>query len=165
MNEHLVSELVERAKRDQAMRLKALDNPFRWDDSVDRSNTKYLKQLLEIDGWPTISIVGEEASQSAWLIAQHADHDIEFQERCLTLMQNLPEGEIKPANIAYLEDRIRVNKGLPQLYGSQFDGEGKSFGPRPIEDEAHVDERRASIGLEPFAAYKAEMIERYTKKK
>jgi len=32
------------------------------------------------------------------------------------------------------------------------DGE---FGPQPIDDPARLDQRRATAGLEPFAAYEA----------
>lgn len=65
-------------------------------------------------------------------------------------MKSLPEDEVSSANIAYLEDRVRVNHGLPQLYGTQFYKEGELFGPRPIEDIANLDARRAAAGLEPF---------------
>lgn len=161
MNENIAAELIQRAERDQEMRKKTLQNPFHWDGSLDKKNAKFLKHLIEQDGWPTISAVGATASQAAWLIAQHADHDITFQKRCLALMQNLPDGEVRPANIAFLEDRILVNEDKPQRYGTQFKGEGHSFGPHPIEDEAHLDARRASMGLEPFAAYKANMLAQY----
>lgn len=161
MNESTRAELLERAKRDQAMRLETLKHPFKWDGHLAKTNAKYLKQLVEQDGWPTISGVGSDAAQAAWLLVQHADHDIEFQERCLTLMQNLPEAEVRPQNIAALTDRIRINRNLPQLYGTQFQGEGKKFGPYPIEDEARLDERRRQFGLESFAQYKARMIAQY----
>ena len=165
MNDTVGPELIRRAERDQEMRKKTLKNPFHWNASIDNNNAKYLKQIVEQDGWPTISSVGATASQAAWLLVQHADHDIEFQKRCLALMQNLPEGEINPANIAYLEDRILVNQGLPQRYGTQFQGEGHSFGPHPIEDERSLDTRRADVGLEPFAVYKTTMLEQYNPKK
>jgi hypothetical protein len=161
MNENIGPELIKRAKHDVDMRKKTLKNPFHWNPSIDNDNAKYLQQLVEQDGWPTISSVGETASQAAWLIVQHADHEVAFQKRCLALMQNLPEGEVNPANIAFLEDRILINDGKPQKYGTQFQGEGRSFGPYPIEDESTLDQRRKAMGLEPFAEYKATMFAQY----
>jgi hypothetical protein len=46
---------------------------------------------------------------------------------------------------------VRVAQARPQVYGTQF----ARAGPQPIEDEEHLDERRAAVGLEPFADYAA----------
>ncbi len=81
---------------------------------------------------------------------QHADHDPEFQAECLELMKALPTGEVRLSNLAYLEDRMRVNHHRPQLYGTQFYQEGEHFGPQPIEDEANLEGRRQAMGLESF---------------
>lgn len=144
------------------MRNKAIDtNMSQWDGSVDEQNTAYLETLIAASGWPTISAVGSEASQAAWLLVQHADHYPDFQINCLELMKALPSSEVKPSNIAYLEDRIRVARGEPQLYGTQFYKEGDHFEPRPIEDEAKLDKRRETMGLETFEAYKQRMIDTY----
>ncbi len=62
-------------------------------------------------------------------------------------MKHLSPSEFFPKNLAYLEDRVLTAQGKPQLYGTQFQGEGKTFGPQPIEDEEHLDERRACVGL------------------
>ncbi|HSX29535.1 MAG TPA: DUF6624 domain-containing protein [Candidatus Saccharimonadales bacterium] len=164
MNEHTGPELIKRAERDVKMREKTRKSAFHWKPSIDTDNEKYLKKVVEQDGWPTISSVGATASQAAWLIVHHA-HDVEFQKRCLALMHNLPDGEIDKANIAFLEDRILINEGKPQKYGTQFEETGLSFGPYPIEDERNLDIRRAEMDLQPFAVYKASMIELYRPKK
>lgn len=84
----------------------------------------------------------------------------ELQERCLKLLADAAaEGEASPRNVAYLTDRVCVNRGRNQIYGTQFGGRGDSFAPRPIEDPEHLDKRRASVGLEPFADYEARMHE------
>jgi len=69
----------------------------------------------------------------------------------------LVRGKASPAHLAYLEDRVRVNAGQPQRYGTQFTVTGGEFGPHPIEDPHRLDERRAEAGLEPFADYQARM--------
>jgi hypothetical protein len=162
MRAELSTELLGRSQKDQEMRNKTIEQGMsRWDDSIDRENTTYLEGLIETSGWPSISAVGSEASQAAWLLAQHADHRPDFQAHCLELMKALPVGEVSSHNIAYLEDRVRVAKGEPQLYGTQFYQEGDQFGPRPIEDEAHLEERRAAMGLETFEANKQRILETY----
>ena len=66
-----------------------------------------------------------------------------------------------PAHLAYLEDRVRVHAGQPQLYGTQFTVTSGTFGPYPIEDPQRLDERRAAAGLEPFAAYRGQDASRF----
>ena len=67
------------------------------------------------------------------------------------------QGEASPAHLAYLEDRVRVNAGERQLYGTQFTVTDGRFGPHPIDDPQRLDERRAEAGLEPFADYETRM--------
>jgi hypothetical protein len=163
MNEKLASELLHRSAADQAMRNAVIEtgDMSLWDDQLDKQNTEYLQEIVNAEGWPTISKVGEEAAQSAWLLVQHADHKPEFQATCLELLKALPDTEVRPANVAYLEDRVRVSQGRPQLYGTQFYKEGGTFGPRPIEDEGLLDERRASMGLESFEANQRRILKQY----
>jgi hypothetical protein len=63
------------------------------------------------------------------------DHDVKFQEYCLNLMKNASDGDVLKKQIAYLTDRILVNTGKKQLYGTQFYLNKKGvYGPRPIKD-------------------------------
>ncbi len=133
-----------------------------WDSSIDVENTQRMKEIIEQIGWPTRSKVGKYASESAWLLVQHADHDRAFQKMCLDLMKAQSAGEVSPANIAYLEDRVRVGEGRPQLYGTQFYAdEAGNIGPRPIEDPDHVDERRKAVGLQPLSEYAHDVEQSY----
>jgi hypothetical protein len=147
-NVSLANELVQMAERDQEMR-----NSQQWDAEVDIRNTQRLKQMIEAIGWPSISKVGREAAQCAWLLAQHADHNVAFQRDCLHLMQQ-SMNDVDATTVAYLEDRVRVREGRPQLYGTQYykDEQG-AFRPSPIEQPDEVDERRKAVGLEPLAEY------------
>lgn len=159
-------EIEEMCERDQAMRHRALENQgiiYDADDKIDFENTEKMKEIILKIGWPTISKVGEEVSGKAWLLVQHADHDVEFQKKCLQLMEAQSDAEVSRRNIAYLEDRVRVNEGRPQLYGTQFYSEGENYGPRPIEDREHLDERRREIGMETFEEYRKILVEKYKK--
>lgn len=157
----LADELLEMSEADQAMR-GAYQTGVEWDASVDEANTARLKEIVEEKGWPTVSMVGKKAASAAWTLVQHADKDPAFQEKCLGLMRGLPAEEVTLWNVALLEDRVRMNTGRPQLYGTQFKMSEGNFGPAvPIEDEEHLEERRAAMGLNTYEEYSREMREMY----
>ena len=156
----IISEITQMAVVDQEMRKKA-ENDFKlWDATIDIANTARMKEIVEQIGWPTISKVGEETASAAWLLVQHADHDVVFQEHCLALMAAAPEGEVKKSDIAYLTDRVRVNKGLPQVYGTQFfrSAQMTAFEPRPVENPEGVNVRRKQMGIEETLAENTERM-------
>jgi Family of unknown function (DUF6624) len=124
---------------------------------IDADNTAWLKAVIDIHGWPLRSQVGETGALAAWLLAQHADHDVPFQRRCLVLLQQaVAAGEADAVHLAYLTDRVLCAEGRPQRYGTQFwhgpDGRGQ-LTAQPTEDPARLDERRLAVGLEPFVEY------------
>jgi hypothetical protein len=134
---------------------------FQTMQEVDEANTKWLKALVEKDGWPTISRVGKDGAEAAWLLVQHADADRAFQRKCLDLMTGLPKEEVSQRELAYLTDRVLLGEGKKQRYGTQFTQEGGKWQPLPLEDEADVDARRAEVGLEPLADYVKRLDEKY----
>lgn len=169
MDEDLRRELLARREEDQQIRhlaaAQADPDTGRLPDglgeqwhSIDDGNTRWLADLVASRGWPGRTLVGDEAAKAAWLLAQHADQDPVQQRAFLDLLRGaVAQGEASPAHLAYLEDRVRVNAGQPQLYGTQFTVTGETIGPCPIEDPERIDERRAQAGLEPFADYEARM--------
>jgi hypothetical protein len=131
---------------------------------ADRENTQWLREIVERHGWPTRTQVGARAASAAWLLVQHADAEPKFQRQCLDLMAALPAGEVEPKNVAYLTDRVLLAEGKPQRYGTQFDFVAGKLQPKPIEDEDHVDQRRAEVGLQPLAEYAKSMAATYDTK-
>lgn len=121
---------------------------------TDRENTVWLKQVIAKQGWPTISMVGEDASQRAWLLAQHADHDPVFQLEVLRLMEPLLETrEVSPRNYAYLYDRVMLKLVGTQRYATQTTCEGGNRVASPLENELRMPAYRQSVGLETFEEY------------
>ena len=118
--------------------------------AIDDNNRRRMKEIVDEHGWPGISLVGKDGAQAAWLLVQHSDADHEFQKTCLKLIEELPAGEMPKQASAYLTDRILVAEKKPQRYGTQMDGE---FHPKPLEDPANVDKRRAEVGLPPLDEY------------
>jgi hypothetical protein len=127
----------------------------------DQPRTDRLKEIIEEHGWPGFDLVGVEGEEASWVLAQHADLDPEFQEQALELLRDaVAAGDASPGNLAYLEDRVAVAQGRPQLYGTQMGCRKKGPVPAtPIEDPAGLDERRAEAGLPPHAEYVEEMAE------
>lgn len=148
----MAQDLVTMAAADQAMRNGVINGEGEWDSSIDQENEARLKDLVDKYGWPTVPKVGPEASNAAWLLVQHAS-DLSFMERCLELMENLAPGEVKPANIAYLKDRVLMLNNKPQIYGTQFQDIGSGLEVYPVEEMENVDQRRASVGLGSFREY------------
>ncbi|MFH8518423.1 DUF6624 domain-containing protein [Streptomyces gelaticus] len=114
-----------------------------------------LGEIMDEYGWPTADLVGEEAARAAWLIAQHADRQLDVQRRALQLMQQaVSAGAAGPRELAFLRDRTLVNEGRKQVCGTQIAGvkDGAPV-PWPCEEPERMDELRAEVGIEPFDEY------------
>jgi hypothetical protein len=55
--------------------------------AIARENAEWLKRVLRAGTWPGRSLVGQDGSDPAWLIAQHSGHDPAFQRECLKLLE------------------------------------------------------------------------------
>ncbi len=128
-------------------------------NNIDLENANELKQLLKVYGWIKISEFGEEAEKHAWIIVQHADHDVKFQKFILEQLNVLRfHKETDPKNYAFLYDRLKLSFNDPskrelQRYGTQGHCEGQFWNYYPVEDEKNLDKIRAEIGLEPIKDY------------
>ena len=172
VNTTLRKQLIEMGKEDQKYRVEIGDligkingaekdklMP-RWMKLVEEQNAldkKLLHQLESIiakHGWPTISMVGAEASGVAFLIIQHAD--LEYQKKYFPLLKEAADkNEAQKSEVAMLEDRILMREGKNQIYGSQLrsNPDTGKLELHPIEDEENVDKRRAAVGLMPMKEY------------
>lgn len=146
---------------DQAARFEAAkNNNFEEVAELDKKNTLRLKEIVAQIGWPTIPLVGEKGSQHAWLLVQHSDHDLKFQEHCLDIMKRVPKEEVSQISIAYLEDRVLLASGKKQVWGTQFRKDDMGvFRPRPLENPESVNERRRSLGMETVEENLAKLIQ------
>jgi hypothetical protein len=83
---------------------------------MDSDNTAWLVAIVERIGWPGYSLVGEDGAEAAWLLAQHADLNPAFQQRCLQILKEAAErGDASPAAVAGLTDRVQSANDQPQL--------------------------------------------------
>lgn len=157
-NQALARELIAMTDEDRRLQPGALgDDPAAQlaHRRVTVANADRLTAILDEHGWPTPALVGADAARRAWLIAQHADRQLDVQRRALTLMTAAAAtGDADPTHLAMLHDRVRVNEGHPQTYGTQIAAvtDGTPV-PWPIEDPAQLDQRRAQAGLDPYAVH------------
>lgn len=123
-------------------------------EAVHRRNAARLREVLERVGWPGRALVGDDGASAAWRIVQHAIGEPALLRGCLPLLQAAAaRGEADPAEVAMLEDRIRVYEGRPQRYGTQYDwsDDGSALVPTVgVEAPASLAERRAAVGLPPM---------------
>ena len=120
-----------------------------------RRNSDWLKAVLARIGWFDISRYGAEASQAAWLIVQHSDHDRAWKEQVLAdLAPRVARGDMLRNYYAFLVDRVAVGAGRPQTYGTQGRCQGRgNLQLLPVADRENLDRRRAEMGLDSIAAY------------
>lgn len=179
--DRITTELIDRLQRDQFYRTfdysTAPDSVRRrlaQEASVtDSTNLVYIKALVARHGWPDAERFGKDAAHAAFVLVQHADKDPQFQEQMLPLVADAVErGEASARDMAYLIDRVRVKQGRPQVYGTQYDvlrteAGGALLGPDGklqyllpvVVDAERIDERRATVGLGPWAEYEKRMAE------
>lgn len=117
-----------------------------------QENQKELVQLLNKYGWPTTSEVTEYAAAGAALIINHAPHEMRVKYFPM-LEAAFKKGEAQPLRYAKMKDRILVEEGQAQLYGTQLRFEKGKRVLYPIKNPTHVDQRRKEIGLQSLKPY------------
>jgi hypothetical protein len=166
VDEALSAELLERADRDQAARMSLRSGlaAAEWAAEfesvvapVDRDNTARLREIVARDGWPGQELAGEAAAHAAWLLVQHAPPDL--QEECLPLLQDaVARGDASPVDLAYLMDRVLMNRGEAQVYGTQYVEKDGVLELWTVCDRSGLDQRRAALGLPPEAENRARLL-------
>jgi len=167
-NQELASELKKMAKVDQIAAYipqgdyKKLSkeewNSFK--DSVFTTHQKRLQQIFDHNGFVGVDLAGEEGSSNFWLMVQHSDHNPDFQKEVLEKMKiDVDKGNADSRNYGLLVDRVKLNTGQAQVYGTQVDYNMEicqAF-PKNLADSINVNQRRKEIGLEPIEEYLNEM--------
>jgi hypothetical protein len=127
--------------------------------ATDAELTLELKQIVDQKGWPTIALVGIQASNAAMTVLTHtADHTWQLQ-LLPTLEQLADAGKIDPSSLALVVDKELVSEGKLQRYGSQFKAVSGGMAMYGVEDPDQLDQRRAKALLPPMKEYK-EVLER-----
>lgn len=170
LNQNLIDELSKMAVTDQLAAANAyppeshsnltLEEWKAFKDSIYKAHEQRLKEMVDIYGFVGFDLAGKEGSHNFWLMIQHADHDPAFQLEVLEKMKvQVDNNNADPRNYGFLVDRVNLNLGKPQVYGTQvnYNLELAQAFPKHLKDSANVNERRKSIGLEPLEDYLNQM--------
>ena len=124
--------------------------------TTDADSTVMMREILEQYDWIDSERFGSRIASNAWILVQHADDHPEFQAEVLERMEPyLESGGVRARDYAYLFDRVAVNTGQLQRYGTQPMDACESDGRlvlKPVEAMETLDERRAEMGLGPYQA-------------
>ncbi len=178
-NKALQIEIIKMYINDQSVRgnvLSEVISKYKLDDyqltkldavSIDKMNRDRLKEIILEFGFPTRQLVGKEAMQGIFLMIQHSDGDKEWQREQLTNIEKAVKlGDMDGQSYAYLYDRIKINGGEKQLYGTQFknvDPTNKKVELADTEDVENLDRRRMEVGMMPIQMYKQFMLNNHPK--
>ncbi|MFC7344520.1 DUF6624 domain-containing protein [Saccharopolyspora griseoalba] len=149
----LHAELLLRAARDQTAREKFEVNRESWASvkRLDADNTAWLAEVIAVHGWPGHALVGSDGAHAAWLLAQHATADCQC--AWLELLRDaVDRDDAQASDLAYLEDRVHMHLGKPQLTGTQWFGLSRdSIRLYPLAEPDRVNALRATASLAPLA--------------
>lgn len=113
---------------------------------TDATNLGRTQAILKQYGYPGKSLVGAPTNEAAWHVIQHNPALI---PQYLPMMKTAAEkGELPFFRYAVMLDRQLQREGKEQLYGSQVIGyNGQPPFVWPIQDPAHVNQRRKQAGF------------------
>lgn len=134
-----------------SLQMKAL---FRHMKLTDSLNLIEVERILTRYGWLSSSKIGPDANRTLFMVIQHAD--LVAQEKYVPMMtEAVKQGSLKASSFALLQDRMALNKGQKQIYGSQVAWNMKTnhYSVMAIDNPDQVDQRRAKVGLVPLAVY------------
>ena len=124
-------------------------------DAVLCKHTKRIKEMFRAHGFLGFDLVGQKGSHDFWILVQHADCDVAFQQAVLLKMKpEVARGNAAAVDYAYLTDRVAKNDGKPQNYGTQvtYTRLGQAI-PMPVRNSRELNTRRKAIGLDPIETY------------
>jgi hypothetical protein len=125
-------------------------------DSVYSTHQIRLKEVFDKYGFVGYDLAGEKGSSNFWLMVQHSDHNPDFQNEVLRKMKiEVDKGNADSKIYGLLVDRVKINTGQAQVYGTQVDykmNPCRAF-PKNLADSANVNKRREEIGLQPLEEY------------
>ncbi|WP_333592552.1 DUF6624 domain-containing protein [Brevundimonas sp.] len=127
---------------------------------VGAEDDRLIDELISMvppQGWFLKSVYGEEAAGAAFLIVQHSG--LEHWRRFVPVLEPLvASGEVDGEKFGLMYDRLALNEGRPQRYGTQMTCKaGKWVIDRDnLEDPENADARRAAMGFHwTLAEYEA----------
>jgi len=114
----------------------------------DHRNQELIISIIEKCGMPTLNEVNQEQMNAIWLGLQHTEN--KYRIKYFPLIEKaVKNGDLSKEQYALMKDRILMDEGKPQIFGSQIKN-GKLY---DLEEPETVNERRQEMGLEPIEEY------------
>lgn len=114
----------------------------------DHRNQELIISIIEKCGMPTLNEVNQEQMDAIWLGLQHTES--KYRIKYFPLVEKaVKSGDLSKMQYALMKDRILMDEGKPQLFGSQIKN-GKLY---DLEEPETVNQRRQEMGLEPIEDY------------
>lgn len=124
--------------------------------AIDKENLKIVQEILDKHGFLGVEEVGVLGNKALFIVIQHGS--LETQEYYLPLLNQAAKDEkLEPSLVAMLKDRIAIENGNKQIYGTQI-GTDPNTGKHyifPMVDPEEVNFRRANVRLSPIENYLA----------
>jgi len=136
-------------------------------EQTDQKNLAQAKEVFETYGLPTISEVGTELAGQFAFIIQHCNSEPGFQLIVLQRMDELlTANEVSKSDYATLTDRVRLNMGMTQIYGTQlqYNEAINSYEPFESENPEMLNQLRKEMNLEPMEFYIENSNKKYVPK-
>ncbi|KAB1160502.1 hypothetical protein F7018_01095 [Tenacibaculum aiptasiae] len=114
----------------------------------DHKNQELVISIIEKCGMPTLKEVSQKQMNAIWLGLQHSNKKIR-KKYFPQIEKAVENGDLSKQQYALMKDRILMDEGKPQIYGSQINN-GKLY---KLENPETVNERRKEMGMEPIEGY------------
>lgn len=159
LNASLRDGLLKLRERDQSRLVDDIRDNRKPDDLMVRmraaraQNADTLCSMIKKHGWPNASLVGKDGVAAAFFLLRNSSAAQLKVQLIPVIVMAASIGEISRPDVSSYIDRLRLDAGLKQLFGTQatiLDGFLVVF---PIEAEKDVDMRRKQFELPPLADY------------
>ena len=114
----------------------------------DHRNQELVISIIEKCGMPTLKEVGQRQMDAIWLGLQHSTKEIRI-KYFPYVEKAVKNGDLSKDQYALMKDRMLMDEGKPQIYGSQIEN-GKLY---KLENPKTVNERRKEMGMESIEDY------------
>jgi hypothetical protein len=105
---------------------------------TDASNQQIVNSILKKCSWPN----DPELINSIWFIIQHSESEF-MAFYYLDFLKLVEKDLLKESTMAKMKDRMLMNNGYPQIYGTQIVGKNVY----KLRDPKNVNQLRAEVGL------------------
>lgn len=120
---------------------------------LQKQNTEALEHILKTCGFPTSQTAGEDGMQTVWSLLQDASKETRT-TYFPAVIEASKNGDLERQDVALMQDKLLMDYGKPQLYGSQvLRNDNGIFELYKLENPSGVDARRAIMGMTPLAEY------------